>query len=93
MHAIVLGTVISLNGGSARCPISLREAVKLVVLCALILSGVAALDTLIGFTVGRQHTLLDAFINSGPFGGIVDAFLFLCGALFGVPALVRAVWM
>lgn len=47
----------------------------------------ATLDTLGGFIVGHQRTIPEAFINSGPFGGIMDLFLFLCGLLLGVPIL------
>ena len=71
-------------------PISFRHAAKVVALCSLVLALIATLDTLGGFIVGHQRTILEAFINSGPFGGIMDLFLFLCGLLLGVPTLVRA---
>jgi hypothetical protein len=71
-------------------PISLRHAAKVVALCTLLLTFMATLDTLGGFIVGHQRTIPEAFINSGPFGGIMDMFLFLCGLLLGVPILVRA---
>jgi hypothetical protein len=71
-------------------PISFRQAAKLVALCTLLLTFIATLDTLGGFIVGHQRTIPEAFINSGPFGGIMDLFLFLCGLLLGVPTLVRA---
>lgn len=71
-------------------PLTLTEAAKLFSLGALILTGAAVLDTIVGF-IFHAHTIPDAFINSGPFGGICDIFLFLLGAFIGVPTLVRAV--
>jgi hypothetical protein len=71
-------------------PISFRQAAKVVALCTLLLTFIATLDTLGGFIVSQQRTIPEAFINSGPFGGIMDLLLFLCGLLLGVPTLVRA---
>jgi hypothetical protein len=72
-------------------PVSFYQAGKVVAICALILAGVGAVDTFFGFLMGHRKSIFDAFINSGPFGGIADAFLLLCGLLFGVPALAYAV--
>jgi FtsH-binding integral membrane protein len=71
-------------------PISFHQAAKVVALCTLLLTFTATLDTLGGFIVGHQRTIPEAFIHSGPFGGIMDLFLFFCGLLFGFPTLVRA---
>jgi hypothetical protein len=63
-------------------PISLRQAAKLVLICAAILLGLAAVDTLIGVIVEHRSTIPDAFIHSGPVGGVLDALLFLCWSIF-----------
>ena len=52
-------------------PISFHQAAKVVALCTLLLALIATLDTLGGFIVGHQRTIPEAFINSGPFGGIM----------------------
>lgn len=70
--------------------LTLTEAAKVFSLGALILAGVAILDTMVGF-IFHARTIPDAFINSGPLGGISDIFLFLLGTFVGVPTLVRAI--
>jgi hypothetical protein len=89
---LILGTVnlVAWKQGKLT-PVSLYQAGKWVTICTLILAGVGAIDTLFGFLMGHRNSAFDAFINSGPFGGITDAFLLLCGLLFGVPALAHAV--
>src|SRR6185437_1753262 len=89
--AVVLATLNFVVWARVKAaPISFRQAAKVVALCTLLLTFIATLDTLGGFFVGHQRTIPEAFINSGPFGGIMDLFLFLCGLLLGVPSLVRA---
>lgn len=72
-------------------PMSLAEATKACLIGTLLLSGVAVLDTLFGFLIGAGHTIPEAFINSGGFGGPADIFLFVMGLTIGVPTLVKAV--
>jgi hypothetical protein len=72
-------------------PISLHQAAKWVLICAAILLGLALVDTLIGVIIEHRSTIPDAFIHSGPVGGVLDALLFLCGSIFGVPTLAYAV--
>ena len=68
---------------------SLREALKSMGIGILIVGCLAVFDTILGFGFG-QRTIVDAFFHSGPFGGISDAFIFLCGLFVGIPTLVRS---
>ncbi|RQP21145.1 hypothetical protein DZC73_29415 [Albitalea terrae] len=73
-------------------PMPLREAGKLVVQGFLVILVLAAIDTILGFAFG-QHTVVGAFVHSGAFGGVADAFLFFGGLFIGVPTLARAVYL
>ena len=68
---------------------SLREVLKSVGIGILFVGCLAVFDTIVGFGFG-QRTIVDAFFHSGPFGGISDAFIFLCGLFVGIPTLVRS---
>ena len=68
---------------------SLREVLKSVGTGILLVGCLAVFDTIVGFGFG-QRTIVDAFFHSGPFGGISDAFIFLCGLFVGIPTLVRS---
>jgi hypothetical protein len=72
-------------------PIPLPKAVEIAVICALILTGLAAVDTLVGYLGGHRDSILDAFVNSGPIGGVLDGILLLGALLFGVPTCAHAV--
>jgi hypothetical protein len=73
-------------------PMPFRKAAKDVALGLLLLAALAVFDTSIGFASG-QRTVWAAFIHSGAFGGIVDAFLTTCGLFIGVPTLARSVYL
>ena len=68
---------------------SLREVLKSVGIWILLVGCLAVFDTIVGFGFG-QRTIVDAFFHSGAFGGISDAFIFLCGLFVGIPTLVRS---
>ena len=68
---------------------SLREVLKSAGIGILFVGCLAVFDTILGFAFGRR-TIGDAFFHSGPFGGISDAFIFLCGLFVGIPTLVRS---
>ena len=68
---------------------SVREALKALGIGMLVVSCFAVFDTVLGFVFGAR-TIGDAFLHSGPLGGITDAFIFLCGVLVGIPTLVRS---
>jgi hypothetical protein len=74
-------------------PVSLTKGLKLLALCTMILVAMAAIDTAVGLVGERERTIPEAFFNSGPLGGIVDAILFVCGLFVGVPTLTRAICM
>ena len=73
-------------------PMPFREAAKLFTIGLLVVAGLAAFDTFLGFAFG-EHSITGAFFSSGPFGGLVDAYLFFCGLFVGVPTLVRSVYL
>jgi hypothetical protein len=70
--------------------LSIPRAVRIAAFGALFLMVMAIADTGIGYLNGHR-SVLDAFLNSGPFGGIADAVLALLGIFVGIPTLVRAV--
>ena len=71
--------------------LSISDAAKTVSISALVIAGLAIIDTGLGFAFG-QKTIVNAFWGSGPVGGVADAFLFAAGLLTGVPTLVRSVY-
>ena len=89
--AVVALSLINVTvwGSATLKPTSPREVIRIILVCSGVLAAVALVDTAVGF-VGGERTLLGAFIHSGPFGGIIDAVLFVCGVLIGIPTLVRS---
>jgi hypothetical protein len=73
-------------------PMSIRDALLGSLLYLAIVAVIAVIDTLMGFAFGA-NTVIDAFVNSGAFGGIVDAFLFLCGIFIGIPTVSRSIYL
>ena len=73
-------------------PVSAASAVKQFAFGLAVVAGLAFIDVLIGLAVGAQ-SVVQAFIHSGAFGGIVDGFLAMLLLLIGVPTLVRAAWL
>jgi len=70
-------------------PMSPRQVMKSLGMWTLVIGCLAVLDTILGFCPGRR-AIAEAFLNSGPFGGIMDAFIFLWGLFVGIPTLVRS---
>jgi len=69
--------------------ISFSAAAKGVGWCALFLGGLATVDTAAGFLIGGRRTFIEAFMGSGPLGGVTDTFLLICAVFVGIPAMVR----
>ena len=69
----------------------LREAVVTASVGLAWIVVVAVVDTGIGLLLGAE-TVSEAFIHSGAFGGIADAFLLACGVFVGLPILVKSVY-
>jgi hypothetical protein len=68
------------------------EALKTAAIAAAGLVIVAIFDTGVGYLAGYR-TIPDAFLYSGPLGGIADMFLAALGVFVGIPALIRSVVM
>ena len=73
-------------------PMPVRTALRHLGLGLLLIAGVSLIDILIGKAAG-DSTLVEAFIHSGMFGGILDCFFMLMLVLVGIPTLARSVWL
>ena len=86
----VLNVILWQKIPDSRMPV--RRALIIFAIGALLLALMATADVGIGYLNGSR-TLVDAFLNSGPLGGVVDIFLAVLGVFVGIPTLVRAVVM
>jgi RsiW-degrading membrane proteinase PrsW (M82 family) len=78
------------NNPKAQMP--LWEALRTATITTAILVIVAIFDTGVGYLSGYR-TIPDAFLYSGPLGGMADIFLAALGVFVGIPTLIRSVVM
>lgn len=71
--------------------ISLKTAAIVAIQYFALVAAIGIFDTMLGFLFGAQ-SVPEAFIHSGPLGGVVDAFLFIYSVFVGIPTLAKSVY-